>query len=434
MATIVSQLARSGRAARNPKHSWFVRSKPFVLQPICMAPVLPGETMTSLLWQARMQTEQLANSLIGWHAEYYWFYVKLSQLDDATSWIAPGTGMLMNPEFDVSTPTDLRGSALASTYHEDTASINYVKRCRDVVVREYFRDHGETEATPAGLIDTTEPMVHFDRPGWMDSIALTSELVTASPDLPDDAANATLRELERLQQQWEMLNVMGISDMTYEDFLATFGIGTPNVNAKKPEILRWAKYWQLPATAVDGATGVTSSVVSWKVEGRADKDRLFREHGFICGYVTYRPKTYINLQLTAAVSLLSSAFSWAPRMFDTQYAGVTIRDQADGTGPLGVNATEGYTVDTKDLFLYGDQFTNLDSGTVTDFNNISLQAANVPTGRYPTSSSIDRFFISANTTNLVHCDGVARISVKSALRDTTPQHGGRVILPLTQAG
>lgn len=423
MGSMVSVLQKTGRTARNPVHPWHVRSRPFELQPICIAPVLPGETMTSLLWQCRAQTEQLRAPLIGWHAEFYWFYVKLSQLDTPENWIAPGTGMLMNPEFD---PTSLADPGQAVTYHEDTSSIDYVARCKAIVVREYFRDEGiEDETTAIGIVNGRH-VVHVNRPGWMDSIALTSALVAASPDLPDDAANATMRQLEQLARQWEMLNVMGVTEMTYEDFLATFGIGSPNLNAKKPEILRWAKYWQLPATAVDGATGTTSSVVSWKLEGRADKDRLFREHGFICGFVTYRPKTYSNLQGTAAVSALNSAFAWAPRMFDTQFAGVTVKDQVDGTGPLTAVATEGYTFDTKDLFLYGDQFTNVYDAT--DVNSIGF--GGVPTGRYPTATEIDALFVAANTTNLVYNDGVVRIGVKSALRDTTPMNRGRVIMPL----
>lgn len=426
MPGIATVARKAGRTLRAPDHPFNVSFKPFVLQPIAIAPVLPGETMTHLLWQARAQTEQLSDSLIGWHLEFYWFYVKLSQLDTPEEWIAPGTGMLMNPEYDAS---GLAGAAEVRAYHEDTGSINYVKRCRDIVVREYFRDDGQDETD--GLIDTTDPLVYFKRPGWMDSVALTSELVAASPNLPDDAANATMREVERLQQQWEMLNAMGITDMTYEDFLATFGIGQANVNSKKPEILRWAKYWQLPATAVDGATGTTSSVVSWKVEGRADKDRLFREHGFVCGYVCARPKTYYAHQRTAAVSMLNSAFAWAPRMFDTQFAGVTVKDFADGAGPLYDGVTEGYTVDTKDLFLYGDQFVNHDFSAYSLGNRVG-PAGNVPDSKIINTNFIDSLFVAANTTNKVLMDGIAHMSVKSVLRDTTPSQLGRVVLPLTQ--
>lgn len=424
MVGLATTVAKSGRRLRTPPHPFFVRFKPMVLQPIAIAPVLPGETMTNLLWQARAQTEQLRNNLIGWHLEFYWFYVKLSQLDTPENWIAPGTGMLMNPEFDAS---GLAGAAEIRAYHQDTLSINYVKRCRDIVVREYFRDDGEDETD--GLIDTTDPLVYVQRPGWMDSIALTSELVAASPLLPDDAANATIRELERLQQQWEMLNAMGVTDMTYEDFLATFGIGQANVNNKKPEILRWSKYWQLPATAVDGATGTTSSVVSWKVEGRADKDRLFREHGFICGYVCARPKMYLSTQRTAAVSMLNSAFAWAPRMFDTQFAGITVKDFADGEGPLYEGVSAGYTVDTKDLFLYGDQFTNIDLANVGDLNTWGTEGQ-TPDSKIMDDAYVDNLFIAANTTNLVHMDGIARLSIKSVLRDTTPSNIGRVSIPL----
>lgn len=431
MATFVAPVQKMGRKLRTPEHPFFVEAKPYVIQPMFIAPVLPGETMTGLLWQARSQTENIKSQFQGWHLEMYFFYVKLSQLDGSDAWILPpsagvGGGMLMNPEYDASV---LANPALASTYHEDTLSPNYVKRCRDVVVRHYFRDHGEDETD--GLIDTTEPLAYAKRPGWMDSITLTSELVAASPDLPDDAENATIRQLERLQQQWEMLNMLGVTDMTYEDFLATFGIGNAEVKSLKPEIIRWAKYWQLPATAVDGATGTTSTVVSWKVEGRADKDRLFREHGFLCGYVVVRPKAYLNTQRSAAVSMLTSAFSWAPRMFDNiNNPGLTLHDLADGTGPLYAGVSEGQTVDTKDLFLYGDQFVHaagMSAGTTPP--NFWAATSHNPVSKFVTSAYIDDHFIAANTTNLVRHDGVVRLSVKSALRDSTPQNFGRVVLP-----
>lgn len=423
---MISPVAKTGRSYHTPEHQFFVEAKPYVIQPMLIHPVLPGMTLTNMLWQARSQTENIVSQFQGWHLEFYFFYVKLSQLDSAASWIAPGTGMLMNPEFD---PTSLANTAMASTYHEDTSSINYVKRCRDVVVREYFRDHGDDETD--GLIDTTEPLAMYKKPGWMDSIALTSELVAASPDLPDDAANATIRELQRLEMQWEMLNTMGITDMTYEDFLATFGMAKANVSSKKPEIIRWAKYWQLPATAVDGATGATSTVVSWKVEGRADKDRLFREHGFICGYVVTRPKAFFQTQRTAAVSMLNSAFAWAPKMFDQAYNGITIRDLADGEGPLASAVSEGHTVDTKDLFMYGDQFVNAaNAAAATSPPNFVWSTSHVPTSKFPITGAIDGLFVSANTTNLVRHDGVVTMGIKMAMKDTTPQSGGRVVLPI----
>lgn len=427
---MLQPMSKAGRTTRSPEHTFLVRAKPYVIQPFMIAPVLPGETLTSAMWTMRSQTEQLRTQLTGWWVEVYLYYVKLSQLDEADSWIGQA-GMLMNPEFDITSPVNLVNAANVDTYHEDTSGIDYVKRCRDIVVREWFRDEGEDETTADGLLDG-EPMVHVRQPGWLDSARLTSALAALAPDLPDDVANATMRELERLQQQWEMMNAVGITDMTYEDFLATFGVKSQNVNAKRPELIRWAKYWQLPSSAVttDAATGagIASSVVSWNITGRADKDRLFKEHGFICGYVVARPKTYLFHQGSAAVTMLDNAFAWAPRMFDDQFAGITVRDYADGRGPLTAAVTEGYTVDTKDLFLKGDQFVNFDPATDTNHQSHAFGGSATPIGKYSHTVRVDQLFLAANTTNLVHHDGRVMLSVKSALRDSSPQQLGRVVL------
>lgn len=427
--SLVQPVAKRGRSVRTPEHTFFIKQKPYVIQPFMIAPVLPGETMSSLLWTLRAQTEQLRHQLSGWWFEVYFHYVKLSQLDSADSWIGQD-GMLLNPAFDITTPVNLANAAEVSSYHEDTAGINYVKRCRDVIVREWFRDEGEDETTAAGLLDSL-PMVHVRQPGWMDSIRLKSALDALAPDLPDDVANATMRELQRLQEQWQMLNAVGVTDMSYEDFLGTFGVRAANPNAKRPELIRWAKYWQLPSSqvTVDTTTGASSaaSVVSWKIEGRADKDRLFKEHGFICGHAVVRPKTFLATQGSAGVTMLDNAFAWAPRMFDEAFAGITIRDYADGRGPLTATVSEAYSVDTKDLFLNGDQFLGVDPATEYHPAH-SLGTDGVATNKYTSTTRVDQLFLDANTTNMVYADGVVRLSIKSALRDSSPQNMGQVVL------
>lgn len=430
-ARIVRSLARTSRKLRTPEHTFLVAPKPYVIQPMLMAPVLPGETLAKCLVQARAQTEQLATGFTGWWLEFFFFYVKLSQLDTPDQWIAgpgdasvTGGGMLMNPEYD---PSSLADTAEVSSYHEDTAGINYTKRCRDIVVREWFRDEGEDETTAAGLLDSL-PMAYCKLPGWQRSLRLTSALAALAPDLPDDAANATIRELERLEQQWQMLNTLGVTDMSYEDFLETFGVRSQNVKQEKPELVRHLSFWQLPATAVDGATGTTSSVVSWKVEGRADKDRAFKEHGFLCGYMVARPKTYDALQRTAGVTMLDSAFAWAPTMFDQNYAGITIRDYADGRGPFSATASEGYTLDTKDLFLFGDQFVGIDQSAVA--YQAHAHASNVPTSKFTNTTNVDGLFVAANATNRVWADGIVRLEIKSSMRDTSPENAAGFVLPV----
>ena len=51
MAVVVQTQSarRTGRVTRSPRHTFQLRHRPFLLQPFMLAPVIPGETMKSLL-------------------------------------------------------------------------------------------------------------------------------------------------------------------------------------------------------------------------------------------------------------------------------------------------------------------------------------------------------------------------------------------------
>ena len=80
MVKLTSALARTGRKTRNPVYNWNIETMPWQIQPFCLAPVLPGETMKNIKFQARVVSDPIVNPLIGWHKEYYWFYVKLRDM------------------------------------------------------------------------------------------------------------------------------------------------------------------------------------------------------------------------------------------------------------------------------------------------------------------------------------------------------------------
>ena len=81
MAVVVQTQSarRTGRVTRSPRHTFQLRHRPFLLQPFMLAPVIPGETMKSLLLQSRAVTSPIANPLVGWWLEYYFFYAKYSE-------------------------------------------------------------------------------------------------------------------------------------------------------------------------------------------------------------------------------------------------------------------------------------------------------------------------------------------------------------------
>ena len=49
------------RKPRQPQHTFNVKAKPYELTPFMIAPVLPGESMTSLLMQARAVSDPVNN-------------------------------------------------------------------------------------------------------------------------------------------------------------------------------------------------------------------------------------------------------------------------------------------------------------------------------------------------------------------------------------
>lgn len=425
---MISPQAKISRVPRSPSHNFTVRARPFNIQPIMIAPVFPGDTLKRLMFQNRAVTQPLKNRVTGWWLEHYFYYVKLSQLDDAESFVGK-EGMLMNPTFD---PSTLADAADPACYHEDTAGINYVRRCLNVVTRHYFRDEGETEASQ---IDPTTglPLCYSRQAGWRDSIAPQSIAELDAPDLPDDAASATMAEVERLREQWEFLQMNNVVQMEYDDYLALYGVKRPDADAGRPEELRYTRTWQDPSSAVDGATGATSTVISWKVAERADKDRFFKEHGFIFGCAIARPKTFNASQRTAAVTMYDDWKAWRPPFLQHEL-GLSLKNMVNGRGPL--SATTGsvpYTVDTNDLAVYGDDFVYLGNAATIGGPDGTANLVGYPnsnlTEKTVAEASVEALFAdTSDPESLVEMSGIVDLTILGTVRDTSPQNMGRVVV------
>ena len=70
--------AGSSRGMRRPQHRFNIKFQPWQLQPLMIAPVLPGETLRQLMlqsqcWSTPLKAGPLKN--IGWWQEYFFFYV-----------------------------------------------------------------------------------------------------------------------------------------------------------------------------------------------------------------------------------------------------------------------------------------------------------------------------------------------------------------------
>lgn len=407
---VVEELHRTGRKLRNPIHNFQIRAKPWVIQPICIAPVLPGETLKNILIQSRIVTDPIVNGLVGWWTEQHWFYVKLRDLPTAMAdafvqlMITPG-----------STMTALNSAAKTDTYHGYATSIDTAQACLEAVVDRYFRDEDEAWNT-AGTTLGNMPLAAITRlsggPGWMDSLIDTTLLPDggATPTTNVEATNAALNTYEYLRE-------MKFIDMTFEDYCRSFGVNIPTAEeVNKPELLRSIKDWSYPVNHVEPTTGVAKSAVSWALKERVDKDRFFKEPGFIFGVSVTRPKVYFANQRSSLSDFLDTPFSWLPALMGDRPE-TSLKEFTNANGPL-TGTTNGYWVDIRDLFLYGDQFVNF-SLAATDDMSVALPTAAM-NKRYVASADVDAMFVdAAGGKNLVRQDGTARLSILGAQVDYT---------------
>ena len=406
---VVTAGDKMARKLRSPKHTFRVAQRPFLIQPIMIAPVLPGETMTNLLLQSRVVTDPLAGRLTGWWCEYYFFYVKHRDLEDISDELV---AMHLDASYDT---TSINSAAAAQFYHN--GGINFTSHCLDAVTKWYFRDDEEVGATIDGL-----PLAAKHGNGWWDSLKLESEdgggtasdeLPGENPVIPDNVPSG----FENHFSQWEAMRAMNITDKSFEDYLASFGVKTPEVQEfeARPELIRYVRDFQYPSNTIEPTDGTATSAVSWSIAERADKDRFFKEPGFLFGCQVVRPKLYLKNLSGSLSHYMNGAFNWLPAVLHSQ-AYTSLKEFGEDAGPIDASLAigEDYWVDLRDLLVHGDQFFNakdeIESGALLPTATLNKD--------YPDSNDLNSLFSNVEN-NLVHSDGVVSLSIKSHIREMT---------------
>lgn len=402
------------RVGRYPKHTFHTRELPFVATPFMLAPVLPGETMNSLYFESRVITDPVNNSIIGWKKEFYFFYIRVTDLlVDAIR------DMFVDPENG-----DLAGTygvgANSTPYYTAKGGIDYAKRCLEKVVEHYFRDEGEAfnkAITADGL-----PIVQIREQTWMDSLI-------DSDDMPvgEEIADATTAgDLDALMDAFEQLRALGIANMTYEDFLRSYGIAIPGKDEGKPEMLCRFSDYQYPSNTVNPATGSPTSAVSWVFKNGNKERKFFKEPGFVLGVSVTRPKVYFGGLAGNMASFMTRAWDWMPNYLvgrpETQ-----LKHFNSDTGPLGdrTTPTDDYWADMRDLLIHGDQWQNVNAFNAVPATIGANHLLALPDGanheyKYPTESMCKSFFVdAAGTAFYVRQDGYCSLGVRGHQVDYT---------------
>lgn len=402
MVVKVEAAPTSQRVMRRPQHTHNIRAKPFVIQPFMIAPVLPGETMKNLLLQSRVVTDPVKDPLVGWWIEYYYFYIKHRDLQKPLL-----EQMVLDPETDVSSLKDATGYDALYRY---PYSMNFVSYCKERVVEEYFRDEGQGASFGLGIWSGVGHVAAINGNGWYDSIHEAEDLPTGGVVSDDDPVASVDKALET----YEYLLAQKLINMSYEDFLRSYGVRSSRVQLNRPELIRYVRDWQYPSNTVNPVDGTVASAVSWSVTERADKDRFFTEPGFIFGVTVARPKVYLGGQRGAAVGAMDSGLSWLPAIMREEVY-TSLKQQADGTGPWGLDAgTEGYWFDIRDLLLYGDQFLN---HTPSAFASAMASLPRKERANYPVETEIDALF--SGPGKFVRQDGITTLNILGTQTDHT---------------
>lgn len=410
----VTSSIQQSRVPRYPKHTFSIVQRPYEITPFTIAPVLSGETLRNALLQARCVSTALENPLIGHHLEHYLFYVKLRDLADADDIVK----MLM----DVDETAGVNKASAANQYlYVGAGAPDYVKLCLDAVVTHYFRDEGDTAAHVGAV--TGLPMAQWTNyKSIIDS--LTDDAVIEKDAIPDGVVDFGAHEKE--YATWSFMRQMQLTEVSFEDYLGTFGVRVPDAELSRPELIRMTKNWTYPTNTLDG-DGTINSQASWSIQERADKDRFFKEPGFIFGVTVARPKLYMSLQDQSAVSLLGDAFSWLPALMKDQphtslkqVAGnsAELPFTSAGTPVAGqLDADEKYWFDLRDLYLYGDQFVN--HAQAGDTNN-AVPAEDMRTvhgKKYPASAALQT--LGKNDVLTYKQDGILSFNIMGTQIDAT---------------
>jgi len=359
--SMVQAMPQVSRRLRNPQMPFNIRHAPFQIQPFMIAPVLPGETMKNLSLQSRVLTQPITNPLIGWWIEFCFFYVKHRDMHDPEVL----TALMLDASADLTTHEDYVASSTPDYFYGFSGvGMNWVKACTRVVVENYFRDEGR--AWDSCTIDGY-PACYLDGKDWTDSLLLTTEYtaatdVTIPVNATPDPDVVLFSDVQAAMRQYELLRMGGLVNATYEDWLRSYGVRSQSAVVNKPELIRYIREWSYPSShvqpnATTPALSDVTSAVSWSIAERADKDRFFKEPGFVIGFTVARPKMYKKQAGTATV-LLDDAFMWLPAILGEDKE-MSWRSVTDAAGhPLSTGPTADMFVDMKDLFLYGEQFRN----------------------------------------------------------------------------
>jgi len=440
----IMNLKKSQRVHRRPYEDFFTVQRPWDIQPVALMPVLAGETLMDMQMQVRVLTDPIVHRLSGWWHELYVFYVKHTDLGDGPDSASDTVRNAIKAMHLENSALGLADATRRDKYYDSTtmSSTNWAKLCTDSVVRWYFRDgdeglagygsYGQRTASDLSGTGGTMYKARVRDPMWLESVKVEDVNPAGQGDLPgvEDFQDVFIPAAwSNHYAQWEHMRQMKLitEDVTFEDYLATWGVKAPEGEKKtehRPELLRYLRSWQYPSNTIDGATGAAASAVSWAVSARADKARFFPEPGFLIVMQVIRPKVFFGNQINHATSMLDDAYGWLPAVLrDEPFTSLIEYDHDEGPLAGVFNSADDYWVDRRDLFVRGGQFLNFapaDAITIAPIVDLPKVAGadNDINLWYASDTDAANLFVDSDNSDqktYIRADGIVRFDIKGAV-------------------
>lgn len=446
---VLHNSATMARKLRNPSHDFIAKNSPYSIRPFFLAPVLAGETLKSAQLQMNIQSANLASHLTGWWAEVYFFYVKHRDLEDRD--------ILDQMHVAHADTSSIHSPAHPEFYHQ--TGIPWARLCTQTVVKHYFRNEDEADDH---YDDQGFQLAVVGKNNWLDSAQRDNLLPQEEQDhligdqhaLSIYEANSVPAGYESHFDAWQNMTRAKLIAVNFDDYLKAHGIRVPKEVEKphRPELLRYLQDWQIPRQApYINDPSISCGRVNWKIAERLDKDRFFKEPGFIIGLWVMRPKIYIS-QAGSATGLLDHGMRWLPaqlqanpetslHLINEQQAGELFPNYPPDDPEL---EQHGVWFDVRDLLVYGEQhFSGF--GDMADALKLTNSIAGPDVDfmrRYASLADIDKMWLdeslyeeTPDRTVLAPksfvAEGVCRLSIASRIEDTSLA-GGQINLPATE--
>ena len=425
----VEDYKKQPRRMRRPKEQFNVRGRPFELVPFMIHPVLPGETLDAAFLQSRVVSDKVASNLIGWWHEYHFFYVPIRALTQSEDYALPPEDMnklFLDPSFSM--VTGYGAGANSVPLYNFKGGIPWLQWCYTMIHDRFFTDEDDAVVQWDDYFVT-----QIEQQNWAHSLKEESAGTDDSelPGVDEQEELDILPGFATHYAQWELMRDEGLTDLTYRDYLKSYGISVPKdihvdeivgeEPALEPELLRSVRKWTYPTLAPQQGDAESTSVVFWSCAERITKRRFFGEPGFIVGVSVTRPKMYLGSQKGHFVGLLKNAYSFLPATV-AHLPYTSIQEELDSaTDGILQGGDEDYWLDIKDGFIHGGQFVNWSmTGHAGHLPAMPVMATLQK--KYITETMMNNLFATTDgTASYLYQDGAVHLDILSKIgRDTTP--------------